>query len=181
MNRNLTWHVILPMVLFVMVALTVGCFSENCNITQSQLPIPIPSASPSPSPSPSPSTSPGANQIRSVQINGFGEQSCPAGVVPSCTDGATCRTLRLRCSRAFTCSAFTATGQDAGSVIPGLAPTLFDAVTGKGTVVQIDRDQVNPLWNLHATGLSVGSARLECTVGGVSTDPGAPFILTVVP
>lgn len=173
----------LSFAVLAVVLLTVGCFNQNACFTQTQGPTPVPTATPSPTPTPSPSASPspGANVIRTVEVNGFGEQGCPAGVTPSCTDGSSCRTLRLRCQRAYTCTSRTASGQDGAAVIPGLQPSLFDAVTGKGTVTTIERDPNNPGWNLFATATAVGSFRLECTVQGVSTDPAQPFVITVVP
>jgi hypothetical protein len=161
--------------------LAAGCFNSNSCINQTQGPTPLPTATPSPTPSPSASPTPGTSTIRTVEANGFGEQSCPAGVTPSCTDGSICRTLKLGCSRAYTCTAYTADGRDAGGVIPGLTPSFFDAITGKGNVATITRDSVNPAWNLVAKAVGPGSFQLQCTVGGVSIDPASPFVITIVP
>src|SRR5262245_64944666 len=87
-------------------ALSVGCFNSNSCINQTQGPTQLPTATPSPeaSPTPRPSATPDA-RIVTVEPNGFGEQSCPSGLTPSCADGTSCRTLRLGCSRHYTCTA----------------------------------------------------------------------------
>ncbi len=165
---------------------TAGCLNEvnacgNVLKTGPTSPEPVITPTPASTPTPAPSSSPAAPPIVLTQVNGYGPQSCPTGVSPSCEDGTTCRTLRNGCSRAYTCSAYTASGQDAAAVIPNRAPSRFDAVTGVGTVVTVARDTVNPLWNIQVRATAIGTARLECTVGGVSTNPSDPFVITVVP
>lgn len=108
------------------------------------------------------SPSPGAPGIVSVRVSTFGDETCP-----SASPANEANSVRVTCSQPVTCTPLLAGDVQAPPGAHPAAPDSFEVVSG-GASGEL-RAASNP-YNADLVGLSPGTVRLRCIVGGIGGD-----------